>query len=182
MSKFHEFFNISGLDRTNGIGGDPQALIATLGSRRLYKGAYFTLNTEESKICTELCLLLRSDFRGYITAIGHDWKGSIFAADVSRVSGGMPIILCFDVNSCEVLNTNTPMNDFLDELIIDQGHDVFDLLEYDDWVKSKGELSQPMRCVGYKVPLALSGSLDSQNMAECDLDVYWSLTAEIGVP
>ncbi|BDP42264.1 hypothetical protein DAETH_22330 [Deinococcus aetherius] len=182
MLEFLKMLNQSSAKQLNKSPASTDELVDLIGGNSLYDGAYFILNRLMSSKCTELCLLLAPNFKGYITAIGHDWLGNIYAADTSRMMDGHPLILYFDVNSQEVLNTQQNLIEFHGNTLTSQGEGVLRLGEYDKWTESGLPLKDASRCIGYTIPLALGGSTELDNMEEVDIEVYWELTGQIGAP
>jgi hypothetical protein len=50
---------------------------------------------------------------------------------------------------------------------------------YNRWLQSGGAAPRHHQCIGYKVPLFLSGTDDIDNLSLTDIDVYWHISAQL---
>jgi hypothetical protein len=50
---------------------------------------------------------------------------------------------------------------------------------YNRWLQSGGAAPPHGRCIGYKVPLFLSGVDDIDNLSLTDIGIYWHVSAQL---
>jgi hypothetical protein len=158
------------------------AFLKQFGGMLLYNGAYGIYSLSAAVHTSYVCLDYFDSFRGYTIIIGRDWLGSLFAVDFSRIQYGRPTVLVFDINTVETRSSGMDIEQFHETLVIDDPDMCFDLTLYQAWQHDHPPLTAINQIVGYTIPLALGGSDDFSNMALTDLDVYWSLTGDIGIP
>lgn len=155
-------------------------LQARFGGMLILDGLYNIYDTDTCLKMTRLCLEFFGEFQGYILAIGQDWLGYLYCADFSRLIDGKPKIIVFDINTRDIMDTANSIEKFHTVLAIDEVESSFNLELYNQWKEHHKPIQKPGRCVGYRIPLALGGSDDIENMEEADTEVYWSITGHIG--
>lgn len=111
---------------------------------------------------------------------GYDWLGRQFAVDSGRAEGGEPLVLLFEPGTGEVLEIPFSFARFheqLDELREPALAGSF----FASWARVNPELLplDSQQCVGYRVPLFLGGMDALDNLEVVDLEVYWSVSAQL---
>jgi hypothetical protein len=157
-------------------------LLARFGDALISNGAYGLLTAETAQKLTPVCLEFFPTFRGAVIVFARDWLSNLYGADFSRIQANKPIVVVFDINSGEAFNTHLDIHQFHETVALDDPQMCFDVDLYQEWCQEQAPLTLITRCVGYTIPLALGGADDLTNMAETDLEVYWSLTGQIGQP
>jgi hypothetical protein len=119
-------------------------------------------------------------FAGRACPFSQDWLGRQFAVDYGRLEDGEPLVLLFEPGTGEVLEIPFSFTRF---------HEQLDALRepalaasfFAAWTGTRpGVLPLDARhCAGYKVPLFLGGSDSAENLEIVDLDVYWSVSAQL---
>jgi hypothetical protein len=71
------------------------------------------------------------------------------------------------------------MQDFHDCELVEEPEATVAYSFYQGWLTSGGGHPEYGQCVGYKQPLFLGGEDEVTNLAIVDLDVYWTLTAQL---
>jgi hypothetical protein len=111
---------------------------------------------------------------------GYDWLGRQFAVDCGRLEGGEPLVLLFEPGTGEALEIPFSFTGFHEQL--------GELREpalagsfFASWSQANPDALplEVSQCVGYKVPLFLSGKDALENLEVVDLEVYWSLTGQL---
>jgi hypothetical protein len=110
----------------------------------------------------------------------YDWLGRQFALDSQRLEGQEPLVLLFEPGTGEVLEIPFPFAVFHEQL---EGLREPALAEsfFASWATANPGLLplKVTQCVGYKVPLFLSGKDVLENLEVIDLDVYWSISGQL---
>ncbi len=111
---------------------------------------------------------------------GYDWLGRQFAADSGRIEGGEPLVLLLEPGTGEALEipfSFASFHDRLDEL----REPALAASFFASWAQAHPGLLplDVAQCVGYKVPLFLSGTDALENLEVVDLEVYWSLSGQL---
>jgi hypothetical protein len=111
---------------------------------------------------------------------GYDWLGRQFTVDSGRHEGGEPLVLLFEPGTGEVLEipySFAAFHEQLDELREPALAGSF----FASWTEANpGSLPlAATQCVGYKVPLFLGGEDALENLEIIDLEVYWSVSAQL---
>jgi hypothetical protein len=114
-----------------------------------------------------------------ITCFGYDWLGRAFATDVHRLESGHPGVLMFEPGTGEVLRVPANVQTFHDVELIQDSEPALASHAHKEWLARGGAAPAYPECVGYKVPLFLSGADEFENMELSDLDVYWHLMGQL---
>jgi len=109
-----------------------------------------------------------------------DWLGRQFALDSGRLDGSEPLVLLLEPGTGEALEVPLSFAAFheqLDELREPALAAAF----FADWAAANPDCV-PLaseQCAGYRVPLFLGGRDVVDNLEVSDIDVYWSLCAQL---
>jgi len=120
------------------------------------------------------------EFAARACPFAYDWAGSQFALDSGRLEDGEPLVLLLEPGTAEALEVPFSFAAFheqLDELREPALAATF----FADWAQAN-PASLPLKageCVGYRVPLFLGGFDGLDNLELSDLEVYWSLCAQL---
>jgi len=114
-----------------------------------------------------------------IECFGADWLGRQFATDRGRIESGEPLVLMLEPGTGEALEIPVSVADFHAHELIEEADAVVALSFFGDWVSAGGARPGYAQCIGYKVPLFLGGHDEIANLEMIDLDVYWTLTAQL---
>lgn len=119
------------------------------------------------------------EYKGRIECFGYDWLGRQFSLDKSRVVDGEEQILMFEPGTGEVLEIPCNFMQFHNEEIPDY-HDACLASEFfNDWMRINNTTLDQQECAGYKVLLFLSGADIVENLEKSDMEVYWSICAQL---
>ncbi len=110
-----------------------------------------------------------------IRVIGFDWLGRIF---ISSESNDITTYMC-DAGSHEILEIPLGIKDFLNHEIPEYPDELFALEFYKKYISQVGITPSYNQCIGYKVPLFLGGLDDLSNIEQVDLDVFWTIMAQL---
>jgi hypothetical protein len=120
-------------------------------------------------------------FSDRITPFAYDWLGRQFAVDAARIQNDEQLILMFEPGTGQALEIPFGLAGFLNIALVDMTDAVVASVFFEEWKSmSRRETSLARTdCVGYRVPLFLGGRDDTSNLEVVDLDVYWTLTAQL---
>jgi hypothetical protein len=144
------------------------------------QGLYRVVDATTGPVLARLAAEAFPDFAARVHPFAYDWLGRAFALDASRITGGQPMVLMLEPGTGEALEIPHSFTRFHEELA--------DLMEpalaasfFEAWAKTNAHALPlaPSVCVGYKVPLFLSGKDTVDNLEVADLDVYWTLSGQL---
>lgn len=142
-------------------------------------GAYRLHRAEDVTRFTQLAAYAFPEFAGRIDCFGADWLGRQFATDRGRTVAGIPQVLMLEPGTGEALEIPVDRPAFHDEELVREPDAVAALSFFKQWVDSGGSRPAYLQCAGYKQPLYLGGSDDVTNLEISDLEVYWTITAQL---
>jgi Domain of unknown function (DUF1851) len=119
------------------------------------------------------------DFIGRIGCFGFDWLGRQFSLDPSRGPAEDPEVLLFDVGAGEALEIPVRFSNFHDEELVEYTDAALAIDFFRSWRQQNPNTLTFDTCVGYRVPLFLSGEDNVGNLELTDIDVYWTLTGQM---
>jgi hypothetical protein len=114
-----------------------------------------------------------------IHCFGYDWLGRQFVLDRLRIVDGEAQVLLCDVGFDEVLEIPASFSLFHEVELVDYTSDALAEPFYHRWVASGGARPLRSQCVGYRVSPLLGGQDKVSNLEITDLEVYWSIHAQI---
>jgi hypothetical protein len=118
-------------------------------------------------------------FKGAITPFGIDWLGRIFALDSRRRVKGRPAVTIFEPGTGQALEVPCDIETFHDEELVDYKDAALAESFFNAWIRRGGSGPSYSQCVGYQRPLFLGGVDTVENLELIDLDVYWTISAQL---
>jgi len=109
----------------------------------------------------------------------YDWLGRLFAIDCTRMEEGAPAILMLEPGTGQALQIPCNLISFHENELIEYGEEALAVTFYKQWIENGGDAPMQNQCVGYKKPLFLGGKDVCENVEMVDLDVYWTITAQL---
>lgn len=116
------------------------------------------------------------EYENGIYCFGYDWLGRQFALDQGRIKGNMYEILMFEPGTGEVLEIPCNFLEFHNEEIVKYHDACLASQFFYEWEEINPTTLSPIECVGYKVPLFLSGEDVLGNLELSNMDVYWEFS------
>lgn len=113
------------------------------------------------------------------TAFASDWLGRLYLFDPKRLRNGEPRIGLLDPASGEYEVIDRPFEDFLVDILVEEGRQLLDSDRLAEWISSGGRVPAPDECVAFTVPLILGGEREPSNMEVTSLVVWVSLSGQI---
>jgi hypothetical protein len=145
------------------------------------EGLYRLHDAESSAAARKLIETAFPDHVERVLPFGYDWLGSQFCLDDQRREGDEPLVVILEVGTGEVLQVQQTFAGFHDEELVDQAEAAVSRSCFEQWKDHADDDALPLRrdqCVGYRVPLFLSGKDEAENLEVNDLEVYWELTGQ----
>ena len=121
------------------------------------------------------------DFKGRVSPFAYDWLGRQFCLDFGRLDMNEPLSMLFEPGTGQALEIPATFVDFHNEEIVDYSDAALALPFFEKWSSANPE-ELPLNvdeCVAYKVPLFLGGRDEIENLEIMDMDIYWSINAQI---
>ena len=115
------------------------------------------------------------------TPFAFDWLGRQFAVDAARMVDHEPQILLLEPGTGEALEIPCGLVDFHNSELVEYRDAALASEFFEAWAETNPErLPIPMdSCVGYCVPLFLGGTDTIDNLEMVDLEIYWSICAQL---
>jgi len=142
-------------------------------------GAYRRLEAGEIEWATALACSAFPEFAARIRCFGVDWLGRLFATDAARVVDGEEHVLLIEPGTGEALEIPVSVREFHEVELVEQADAAVALSFFHQWLANGGQRPDQSQCVGYKVPLFLGGTDDLPNLELTDMDVYWTIAAQV---
>jgi hypothetical protein len=145
----------------------------------LLGGAYRRFETDEIEWATALARDAFPDFAARIRCFGIDWLGRMFATDAARVVDGEEQVLLLEPGTGEALEIPAGVREFHDVELVEDADAAVAFSFFHQWLANGGSRPGRIQCVGYKVPLFLGGTDDLPNLELAEIDVYWTIAAQV---
>ncbi|MDO9473319.1 MAG: DUF1851 domain-containing protein [Caulobacter sp.] len=152
----------------------------TLDQQGVYlDGAYRLHQPADTERFTELARTAFPAFSDRIECFGADWLGRQFARDRGRLQNGEPLILMLEPGTGEALEIPANFAAFHERELIDEPDAVAAASFFEEWISAGGARPKYDQCIAYKLPLFIGGSDEVSNLHLSDLDVYWTVAAQL---
>tara|TARA_R110002124_G_scaffold172634_1_gene340254 strand:+ start:549 stop:1172 length:624 start_codon:yes stop_codon:yes gene_type:complete len=126
--------------------------------------------------------IISTCFDGYdekIFCFGCDWMGRVFASNDHTPINGHPSVMMFHPEYGELFTLPYNVVEFHNDALVDLREDILAENFYGEWLRSGGKRPSSNECVGHKVPLFLNGDDDLSNLELTNLEVYWTVAAQL---
>lgn len=161
------------------LGSPLNKIVSAVGGCSFDAGVYRVFAAGEVASRTALAAGAFPDFAGRIQCFGMDWLGRQFATDSARGSKTDPELLLLEPGTGEALEIPVVLSRFHDDELVDYADSALAVDFYRDWLAGGGRAPAMDECVGYRTPLFLGGVDETTNLELCDVDLYWTLCAQI---
>lgn len=119
------------------------------------------------------------DHAGTFSTFAYDWMGRQFALDRRRTEDAEPLVLLFDPGFGEALEIPATFLAFHEQELVEHADAALADTVFEEWLRTGHPAPDPTQCVGYKVWPFLGGKDQLENNEISDMEVYWSLSAQI---
>jgi hypothetical protein len=154
-------------------------LLGSHGGKSFSHGLYRIISFENVVCWNEVVLSAFPSFSGRITCFAMDWLGRVFALDSARLEETRPGVVLFEPGTGEALEIPCNLERFHESEIIEYRDEALAENFYHQWIEHGGVAPEVSQCIGYKKPLFLGGSDTVNNLEVSDLDVYWTISAQL---
>lgn len=154
-------------------------LLIRYGGRSFNQGLYRIIAPNAVAHWSDLVLSAFPIFTGRITCFSMDWLGRIFALDSARLDNGRPGIVMLEPGTAETLEIPCNIETFHESELIEFREEALAESFYRQWLGRGGVPPEITQCIGYKRPLFLGGADTVDNLEVADLDVYWTIAAQL---
>jgi hypothetical protein len=144
-------------------------------------GLYRVHTAETSQTLQQLVVEEFPSYRERITCFSYDWLGRQFALDAARREGDEPLVLMLEADTGEAMEIPATFGEFHNTEIIEYADSALATQLFAEW-RQRNPDSKPLaydECAGFQVPLFLGGSDTVDNLAVTNLQVYWSICAQL---
>lgn len=155
------------------------AFLAEHGGASYSEGMYRIFTVVDMARWTEIALEQFPEFRGRVFCFGADWLGRIFALDFKRLDSSQFLVFMMEPGTGQVLEIPATFMQFHDHELVQRQDAALAASSYKRWLSSGGPQPTFQQCVGYKKPLFLNGEDDAPNLEIVDMEVYWSISAQL---
>ncbi len=175
MSKsFEKFLKFFGEKKVTVEGAENVATFTeTFSGKEFGNGVFKVFKKEEAEKWNGVVKEMFPDFEEKFLLFGYDWLGRFYATDATE-----SIILVFDPSTNDIMDLENQFDFFVNKTLLKNANDILALKLYKKYLKNNNKPSFA-NCVGYKVPLFLGGEDVLENFEETDMEVYWSISAQI---
>ena len=140
-------------------------------------GLYRVHAVNAIRLFTALCVEAFPAFEGRIVCFSSDWLGRQFSIDLA--GRDKKLVHLMDSGANESFEIPHEFREFHnDELVQDKEAALAESF-YKKWLDQGGRPPDLSECVGYRVPLFLNGEDDTGNLEVIDMEVYWSINAQL---
>jgi len=143
------------------------------------KGLYRIMTAETMGLAHVFVSDAFPSFSKRARVFAYDWLGRIFALDLMRLEGGLPLVLLLDPGAREVLEIPSNLVTFHENELVDHGEEALAVVFHKQWLAMGGLAPNQNQCIGYKRPLFLGGKDTVDNLDLSDIDVYWTLSGQL---
>jgi hypothetical protein len=173
---------------TKPLAGDPPMMRDTMAKKGIMQlkigvynnGVYTIVSRDEASALLALVESVFEGMAGKIDIFAVDWMGRIFATDATTLDAtGLNIVTCFDLAEPNGFYTDANFDDFHNKVAVDRQESLFNMDQYEEWIKGNASPSDGVSCVGYKIPLFLGGEDAVENQELSDRSVYLHILAEM---
>ena len=128
---------------------------------------------------TKLAVEAFPDLSGRVFCFGFDWLGRMFALDYKRKTNGQFLVLMLEPGTGQALEIPVAFMDFHNEELVEYKNEALSAEFYDEWQALGGSSPTFEQCIGYKKPLFLNGMDTTENLETIEMEVYWSIAAQL---
>ncbi|HEX6595710.1 MAG TPA: T6SS immunity protein Tdi1 domain-containing protein [Acidimicrobiales bacterium] len=169
------------LPRSLAAGGFDEFMARFAGC--VFEGGLYRIHTRDSSaVANRWVADAYPEFAARAHCFASSWMGNQFALDRERTGkGGENLVLLLEPGTAMGLEVPTSFAEFHDDELVDESDAALAAPFFREWAAANpGTVPlAPSDCVGYKVPLFLGGADTVDNLEVIDLDVYWTLTAQL---
>ncbi|WP_443751056.1 hypothetical protein [Asticcacaulis solisilvae] len=138
------------------------------------RGIYRFHDFSKCDFWTKIVLSIFPEQRGKLFCFSYDWLGRQFAFDPNDHN----TIHMVDIDQGEVLSMESSLENFHDVELVENSDDILAVGAFNDFFGANSSIAT-YQSVGYKKPLFLGGEDRRENREVIDMEVYWSIGAQL---
>lgn len=156
---------------------DPEIInfLNKFGGCSFNNGLYRIVSLNDLETWVEYVGSAFPDFKEKVTCFGYDWLGRVFSVSKDNKEK----ILMFEPGTAEVLEIPRNIISFHNVELINYGDAALAEDFFLTWRKHEKFKIEYTQCVSYRKPLFLGGQDEINNLYIEDIDVCWSILAQI---
>lgn len=154
-------------------------LRALYGGTSFNRGIYRVIGESAVSQLGQMVSIAFPGFTGRISCFAVDWLGRVFALDAARQVDGRAGVVMFEPGTAQALEIPCNVATFHDSELIQYREEALAESFYDQWLSRGGVSPSINQCIAYRRPLFLGGSDTVENLELSDLDVYWTIAAQL---
>lgn len=174
LNEFLEFFSIN--EKIVYSGDLYSDFIIQLGGKCLKNGIFNIFKKDDIEKWTEIVSDAYPEFKNQFKLFAYDWLGRCFAINTKS---NPESILFFEIGTGYALRIPCSFENFLNIEIQKNTEACLALSLFISWLQENQKAIPYGYCIGYKVPLFLSGEDNLSNLEENDMEVYWHILGQI---
>lgn len=147
--------------------------------RTFNQGVYRIHAVSEMPHYTKSVVEMFSQFAGRVHVFAADWLGRQIAVDLKPRTEGRHELLMLDPSIGEAFEIPCGFQDFHHDDLVNYQKEAIAVDYFKEWLSTGGQQPGLRECVGYRKPLFLGGKDELANLEISDLEVYWSISAQI---
>lgn len=152
-----------------------EELMLYLSEKNILNGMYRVFNIREIDTWNKIVEDAFPAFKNKIKVFAYDWLGRVFALKKEANT-----VLLFEPGTGDVLDIPVDIIRFHNEEIADHHDASLASGFFEAWFKKNDKyVLSKKECVGYKVPLFLSGDDTLENLEVSDMEVYWGIMSSL---
>lgn len=149
------------------------------GGATFNRGVYRVVTPNAAGLANEFIQTAFPVFAGRAACFASDWLGRIFCLDSNRREDDELAVVMFEPGTGQALDIPANLESFHEDELIHYADAALATNFYQQWLTGGGRVPQVDQCVGYKKPLFLGGVDKAENLEITDLDVYWTISAQL---
>ena len=142
-------------------------------------GLYRVVSLQTGEMASLFIRTAHPNLAERLQCFAFDWLGSLFCLDSGRMEKGAMGVLMLEPGTGQALKIPSNLASFHDEMLIQNADAALGAGFYQDWLSEGGQPPRFDQCIGYKKPLFLGGVDTVENLEVTDLDVYWTISAQL---
>jgi hypothetical protein len=103
----------------------------------------------------------------------------MFSLDFERMTDGQCLVMMLEPGTGQALEVPVTFMEFHNKELVQYRNEAVAMDFYEQWCSSGGKAPTWGQCIGYKNPLFLNGGDVLENLEAIDMEVYWSIAAQL---
>jgi len=179
FEQFERYFNIRSKEEIQKDENQIDYFVRSFGGQHLLNGMFtvFKQNDLEKweKNVKRFFYNLKENFKLF----GYDWQGNCYGIILNNATTLNENVVMFEIGTNKILSFSCDFNTFINKTFIDQLNSILVPQFFESAVKLYDDKIGYGKCIGYKRPLFMGGQDIPSNLEYSDMDVYWTVLAQV---